>query len=67
MKPYTCPECGKRGVTERKGRHEGRFRCRYCAHYPGWLSPPSPKVAPINNPPFFLYYTKTISYMQQFL
>jgi DNA-directed RNA polymerase subunit RPC12/RpoP len=39
-KLYTCPECGRRGVTEVEGRHGGRFRCRYCGHYPLWLRAP---------------------------
>ena len=40
MKLRTCPECGRRGVTEIKGRIGGDFRCRYCYHYPFWLQPP---------------------------
>jgi DNA-directed RNA polymerase subunit RPC12/RpoP len=39
-KLYICPSCGRRGVTVRRGRLGGDYRCRYCAHYPGWLSPP---------------------------
>ena len=40
VKYYICPACGRRGVTEKKGRREGRYRCRYCGHYPFWLQPP---------------------------
>ncbi len=42
-KLWTCPACGKRGVTERKDRKEGIYKCRYCNHYPGWLKPPEEK------------------------
>ncbi len=37
---YVCPECGRRGVTYNKARKHGRFRCRHCGHYPGWIRPP---------------------------
>ena len=40
VKYYICPKCGRRGVTEIKGRIGGDFRCRYCYHYPFWLQPP---------------------------
>lgn len=40
VKYYICPKCGRRGVTEIKGRIGGDFRCRYCYHYPLWLKPP---------------------------
>ncbi len=39
-KLYICPSCGRRGVTEKKGRHEERFRCQCCGHYPFWLTAP---------------------------
>jgi len=39
-KLYICPACGRRGVTDNKNRSAGRFRCRYCYHYPFWLSAP---------------------------
>lgn len=44
-KLYTCPSCGRRGITERADRKAGRFRCRYCFHYPAWTRPPVEQMA----------------------
>jgi len=40
MTLHICPRCNRRGVTESKNRRSGRYRCRYCGYYPGWLRPP---------------------------